>query len=485
MVLSKSEQLRLQSAVNQLRPRYERKIKALSAARWKPRSRLEAFRLKRLRVAWNLYYHELIRAIVRVRIEVAQDDPALTENEALGELQNEIVAYIKSVDSVRMKQVESEYAAAGLGELLADHYLDVADLTEFADTEIRYAKFKRDPEQGRVGLRFPAVVQFLVFGAIKILPVFCSLGPLLVGVWLLRDLGHLLLRTEFSILGSFLMCYFVYPAIRDGLLMVILLPAWISQNPLSIPLRGPLPNTLTLFVSNFSEAYVVVYLASLALARLTIWRGPDALQQWTWFASIASVILTCVFLYGQRKRGRNILLLRRFDRAVSLDVKKGLVPTLAAYGEVTTAKDGTFDRAYVPQLEGLPQSRPASVLSFAREEWQEDVRKQIAQADLIVIDMSEISAAVAWEFLQSVRRSEPCPIILVSSARHLATNRSTLFRGVVSELNGYADDAESLVRSLEPPVAYSRSIINVVFSVRLYRRIRRMVQLQRAAAHVR
>jgi hypothetical protein len=147
---------------------------------------------------------------------------------------------------------------------------------------------------------------------------------------------------------------------------------------------------------------------------------------------------------------------------------------------VTTAEDKTLREArnaWVSQLPGFPRSTPLETFKTT-DEWHVDVKRRIAESDLIVIDVSEMSHWLAWEYLQSTRSNEERPTILVASAGYLAANRSALFREFLKELKSLSDDAESLLASVEPPLAYSGSLANVVFTVRLYRRIRRLARLQ-------
>jgi hypothetical protein len=69
------------------------------------------------------------------------------------------------------------------------------------------------------------------------------------------------------------------------------------------------------------------------------------------------------------------------------------------------------------------------------------------------------------------------PIILVASARYLAARPTPVFRDFVNQLKRLSHDAEHLLASVEPPRAYSRSLLNAVFTVQLYRRILRLAQL--------
>jgi hypothetical protein len=472
------ERLRRESALQSLSPKIKAKIKKLSGSRWTAGSTAEAYRLKHLRLAWNMYCKQLIFAFVRVRIEVGQEYPALLENEALEELQKEIIDRVNSTDIVKRKEVEPEFEASGFPGLLGDHYLDVAGLVAFTQGQIRFARAKRDFRRTRSGLRFPVALQLLMFVTITATREVSWLGPPFIGLWLFRHQGPFLLRALYSILGSFLLCYFFYPAVRDGLMMAMVRPAWTSVNTTRVPLRGPIPGPVRLLMSNFTEAFLSIYFGILFLTRLTIFRNVTV-SHFAWFMSATMFVLYLAFKSGQIGRGRKILLLRRFDRHLSSEAKRVLAPVLTAYGEVETVNDKTLREAHdLWPPEGVPTSAPLKAFSTT-DRWPEDVKRKIAEADLIVMDVSDISAAIAWEFLQCVRHSEPRPIILVASARYLAAKRSAVFHEFVNELKGLSDDAESMLTSVHPPLAYSRSLVNLVFTVQLYRYIRRLTQLRR------
>jgi hypothetical protein len=473
------ERLLRESALRSLSPQIEARIKKVSGLRSKPGSAAEALRLKGLRTAWNKYCQRIISTLVQVRIEVGQEYPALLEDEALHELQQEIIGRINATDIMRRKEAEAQFEASGLSRLLADHYLDVARLTAFAEKQITLAKTQREFLHYRSGLRFPAALQFVIFVALAATRELSWLGPPVVGLWFFRHHGPFLLRTWYSILGSFFMCTFFYPAVRDGLMMAMMRPAWTPVNPVSVALRGPIPGHLRFLMSNFTQAFVVIYFGSLFVTRLTILKALTQ-SQFALFISAFSVVLYSTFKLAHKGQGRKILLLRRFDSHLSSEAKDVLNPTLIAYGKVETADDKTLHEGFDLQTPGLPDSEPVEVF-VTTGKWQEEVKKKIAESDLIVMDMSEISPALAWEFFQSVRHSEPRPIILVASARYLAAKRSTAFRDFVNKLKGLSDDAEALLASVEPPLAYSRSLVNLIFTVQLYRRIRRLAQLQHLA----
>ncbi len=472
--LAEQERLVRESALRSLRlMKIKAKIKKLSGSRYTAGSTAEAYRLKHLRLAWNIYYKQLIFDLVRVRIELGQEHPALLEDAALDALQKEIIDGILATDVVKRNEVEPQFAASGFPALLGKHYLDVARLTAFTQSQIKFARAKRDSLNYQAGLRFPMAVRLLLFTTIQVVLVVSLLGPPFIGLWLFRHQDPFLLRAILSIVGSFVLCYFLYPAVRDGLTLAMLRPAWTSPNPAMVALQGPIPGPFRLLMSNFTSGFVLLFFGIIFLARLTFLSQATP-SHFAWFISATSSVLYLTFKFGQRGQRRKILLLRRFDRHLSSQAKSVLRPALAAYGTVETAEDQTLrdaDDGY--RLPGAPRPAPLETFSTT-DRWTEDVERKIAETDLIVMDISEISPALAWEFLQAVRRSEPRPLILVASIRYLAAKRSAVFRDFVNQLKNLSDEAEALLASVEPPLAYSHSLLNVVFTVQLYRRIRRL-----------
>jgi len=480
LVSRQREQMLREPAVGELTKALAIKLKALRMDPVLRSDRGTTLRLTQLRLAWNFYYLDIVRAFMRIRIALAKEDSSLLTDEALDELQNEIIDGINHADSLRKLGADRQFTTTVLGGFHGEHFLDVVRLSKRARHEIRGVKAQRDLERDKAVFRTPPLLTVLMLGVIAASAVLSWLGPLGFGVSLFRHSKSVLVSIFVVVLGVFVMRQFIHPAIRDGLIMAIMRPTWRVQNRRSATLRGPIPSIFTLVVSNTSEAYFFVYFGLLLMARVFVWTGPGPPAPYSWFASCLSVVLMATFGYGQTRRSRKsrkILLLRRFDRDVSKAVKRGLVPALTAYGEVTTVRDASFDRVIVPHADQMPTLLPPSDLTFSNESWMEGVKAQIAESDLIVVDVSEISAAVAWEFLQTVSHSHGVPIILVSSAWHLGKHRSSLFRSFVGELAKQADDAEATLRSLEAPLTYSPSFINVVFSVRLYRRMRHLAEL--------
>ncbi len=62
----------------------------------------------------QVYCQGIIRPLVRVRAEVGQEYPALLENEALEELEGEIIGPINATDITRRKEAEAEFEASRL-----------------------------------------------------------------------------------------------------------------------------------------------------------------------------------------------------------------------------------------------------------------------------------------------------------------------------------------------------------------------------------
>jgi hypothetical protein len=469
-----------ESALDSLSAKFGSKIKRLMGRRSTPGSTFEAYRLKSIRLTWNRYYQESIFAVVRVRIEVGQEYPALLENEALDELKQQIIGDIAAVDMTKRKEVEPEFTASGFRELLGDHYLDVARLTAIAQGQIEFARTKRDFLRRQVGLRFPLAVRVTLGISMQVAFWVCLLGPPFIELWLFRHQGPFLARAVNSAIGSFLMSYLFYNAYEDGLKMAMVRPVWTTVHPQRIPLRGPVPGPFRFVMSNFTLSFGFLYFGVLLFGRLTLFKGPDISDRFAWFWSATGSVLFIIFKFGQTGRGRKILLLRRFDRYLAQKAVRVLNPALRAYGEVITVEDKTLRKArnpFVPQMPGFPRSAPLETFTTT-DEWQTEVNRRIAESDLIVIDVSEMSHWLAWEYLQSARSNEPRPIILVASTAYLSANRSALFRDFLKELKSLSGDAESLLASIEPPLAYSSSLANVVFTVRLYRRIRRLARLQ-------
>jgi hypothetical protein len=474
------ERLLRESAFRPFSVKFASKVKKLRGQRWTAGSTAEAYRLKSIRLAWNRYYQQSIFAVVQVRIEVGQEYPALLENEALEKLKQKLIGEITAMDMAKRKEVEPEFIASGFRELLGDHYLDVAHLTTVTQSQIEFAKKKRDFLRSQAGLRFPLAVHVTLGITMEVAFWVCLLGPPFIGLWLFRHQGPFLVRAVYSVIGSFLMSYLIYNSYEDGLKMAMVRPVWTTVNPERIALRGPIPGPFRLLMSNFTLSFGFLYFGIILLGRLTIFRGPDVSHHFVWFWSATGAVLVLIFRYRQTGQGRKILLLRRFDSHLSRKAVRVLNPALRAYGEVITAEDKTLREArnaLVPQLPGFPRSAPLETFKNT-DEWHEDVKRRIAESDLIVIDVSEMSHWLAWEYLQSTRSNDPRPTILVASAGYLAANRSALFREFLKELKSLSDDAESLLASIEPPLAYSGSLANVVFTVRLYRRIRRLARLQ-------
>jgi hypothetical protein len=474
------ERLLRESAFHPLSVKFGSKVKKLRGQRWTAGSTTEAYRLKSIRLAWNRYYQQSIFAVVRVRIEVGQEYPALLENEALEKLKQEIIGEFTAVDMAKRKEVEPEFIASGFRELLGDHYLDVAHLIAVTQGQIEFARKKRDFLRSQAGLRFPLAVHVTLGITMEVAFWVCLLGPPIIGLWLFRHQGPFLVRAVCSVIGSFLMSYLIYNSYEDGLKMAMVRPVWTTVNPQRIALRGPIPGPFRFLMSNFTLSFGFLYFGVIVLGRLTIFRGPDVSHHFVWFWCATGTVLFLIFRFGQTGQGRKILLLRRFDSHLSRQAARVLNPALRAYGEVTTAEDKTLREArnaWVSQLPGFPRSTPLETFKTT-DEWHVDVKRRIAESDLIVIDVSEMSHWLAWEYLQSTRSNEERPTILVASAGYLAANRSALFREFLKELKSLSDDAESLLASVEPPLAYSGSLANVVFTVRLYRRIRRLARLQ-------
>jgi len=168
----------------------------------------------------------------------------------------------------------------------------------------------------------------------------------------------------------------------------------------------------------------------------------------------------------------DILLCRRFKERETALSRIGLIPVLSALGTVSTVADPFIDNPATAPSDN-PEDIPTlgiETISIEKEvqkrEWKRVIAERIEKADLIVVDVTNLSPSVAWELAEAVRRKGAERVVLVGAIQFLQTEGRSLRNQLMNELNQLLD-SENLISTMALPLAYSDDLSNFIFAWRM------------------
>jgi hypothetical protein len=288
------------------------------------------------------------------------------------------------------------------------------------------------------------------------------------------------------VVGSIILSalYFVYvvPIVMNVGAMVALLMEpipWVETVASSAKIGRIFKVRFSSFLaSNYVEFYTASFALSLALVRFLF---PDVyptsdVPVGRRLAALGTLLLLnaitrLVMLWCQSPRGGapSIILLRRFHREISEPARSALVPILSVYGEVKTIGDPSYKNADPINVDWAPYGE-AVVLSQTPV-WRDFVPEQIEASDLVVIDVGDVSKALAWELARCLEMKRG-RVLLVAPIKHLMWARGTVLDNLINALAPHVGDptkARELLRYTMRPLPYTEDSSNIVFSWRAYR----------------
>jgi hypothetical protein len=261
--------------------------------------------------------------------------------------------------------------------------------------------------------------------------------------------------------------YYVAPPLWDG-------PMWFLQ-------RGRVKLIRFVF-SDLTFLGCCVSLAAVSLGRY-VGHGDGWLDALKSVGLSSGVLFLCVCVYltyeGFVQNRYKILLCRRYKPEVTTRVRAGLLPVLGSIGQVFTLIDPTISSQETEPSDpqGTPLFPPYALdlvpSELGSQEWQQIVREKLIEADLIIIDITDLSASVAWELAEALQLRESKDVIIVGAIQFLATRdrkrplRDDLKRELVS-IMGEAK-SENIMKSAPFPIPYSEDISNRIFAWKICR----------------
>lgn len=141
----------------------------------------------------------------------------------------------------------------------------------------------------------------------------------------------------------------------------------------------------------------------------------------------------------RQSRGCEIVLFRRFGESQSKFARESLAPILGSYGRVRVVADRWFDESgLADKRKDFVNEMPSSVAEFvggvddarrfSDSSWKTGVAQMVDEADIAVIDISEVTDNVVWEIARCYRRLPPHRIIFIAERRRMPNLQSILRR---------------------------------------------------------
>jgi hypothetical protein len=162
----------------------------------------------------------------------------------------------------------------------------------------------------------------------------------------------------------------------------------------------------------------------LALAPAPVWIAQAALVVGAPAALITAVLERRLI----RARRMRIALFRRFSVAVAKSTAVRIAPALAAYGRIRLLLDDVLTEVeglqppltldYLSQLDvDHILFRPRAIPRIKAADWQAAARDIISRVDVLVFDVTEVSANVVWELERSLAVRGPEALLFIRHAR--------------------------------------------------------------------
>jgi hypothetical protein len=170
----------------------------------------------------------------------------------------------------------------------------------------------------------------------------------------------------------------------------------------------------------------------LALAPAPVWIAQAALVVGAPAALITAVLERRLI----RARRMRIALFRRFSVAVAKSTAVRIAPALAAYGRIRLLLDDVLTEVeglqppltldYLSQLDvdhilfrprAIPRIKAADIPRIKAADWQAAARDIISRVDVLVFDVTEVSANVVWELERSLAVRGPEALLFIRHAR--------------------------------------------------------------------
>ena len=245
---------------------------------------------------------------------------------------------------------------------------------------------------------------------------------------------------------------------------------------------SPAPSLGSFLVSFPLPTALVVNLGVLLLMWNAGYIGQHLSSWHTFFGVLVIALASAIFRIGfaivraNMAYKRKIGFFWRFNEETGWTLKNYLVPSFAAYGEVTALEDDNR-RVYTDSraLEEDFTPRTDATIIHSTADWQEKVRQLIASADLIFVDVTNLSYWIAWE-LSECSKAAHRPIVILIAETETLHARYNLVEDVRSALGEHLppEEVELALQIQRPPLPYSCDASLIIFKWRLFCRLRRM-----------
>jgi hypothetical protein len=186
------------------------------------------------------------------------------------------------------------------------------------------------------------------------------------------------------------------------------------------------------------------------------------------------------------RRDVSIVILRRFDGAISSYIRHVVAPTFGAYGNVKIVNDESY-RKVGEDSTNILQRRVYEVLDFAggyyetvtfEDDWVPKVEALMRRVSLCVIDVSILRDGVVTELRLALRNLPADRVILIAHNTAVLNSNDNLFTQVCDRVIDQQSDRDVLtagLRQLRPPMLYGYFVASAAFKWRIYRRFRELV----------